>query len=171
MPFLSLKSLPVSWGKNYKWIGTDICMRWTEICGEICFISISLFFGKPRIFHIDKMTCCPISCPLFCPAPITKFGFIFPQFWFLIFTIWFPNIVSIFAHCTWENSQIQESWGKVVKNGEELRKCEDKLRVWLGWSGCRSSGRRWWLVGVVSQVPQPTSQSQAGTLSRYTWVR
>ena len=51
--------------------------------------------GQAAIFHIDKMTCCPISCPLSCLRPITKFGFIFPQFlgsyfhnfWFHISTL------------------------------------------------------------------------------------
>ena len=33
----------------------------------------------PPIFHIDKMTCCPVSCPVSCLFSITKFGFIFSE--------------------------------------------------------------------------------------------
>ena len=71
-----------------------------EICGYICF-SISLSFAKPPIFHIDKMTCCPVSCPVSCLFSITKFGFIFSELHILFLK---SDVLFFFTNNNWTNS-------------------------------------------------------------------
>ena len=69
---------------------------------EFVFISISLSFAKPHIFHIDKMTCCPISCPLSCLRSHHKICF-------HIFTTFRPKAINFFCgNCIWSmNNKLQ----------------------------------------------------------------
>ena len=81
----------------------------------------------PPIFHIDKMTCCPVSCPVSCLFSITKFGFIFSELRILflksdilffqkqqlnkfIFTGTLPGLKTDLLHRGFRRNQINFFW-------------------------------------------------------------